>query len=77
VGWNRLAVGPLLGVFPFRTHIAASRIDGASSLVLDFDVPRNPRWCRPTCDELREVAPGVFTGMRLYGRLSQNGLVRC
>jgi hypothetical protein len=28
-GWNRLAVGPVLGAFPFRTCIAPSKNDGA------------------------------------------------
>jgi hypothetical protein len=69
-GWNRFAVGPVLSALPFRTRITTSRIDGRPSLVLDFDVPRNPRWQRPLWDELREVVPGVFfgtTGLRLFG----------
>jgi hypothetical protein len=70
-GWNRLAVGPVLGAFPFRTSIAPSRNDGAPALALDFDVPRNPWWERRMWDELREVIPGVLlgtTGLRLFGR---------
>jgi hypothetical protein len=69
-GWNRLAVGPLLGVCPFRTYHAPSRIDGALALVLDYDVHRNPWWQRRMWDELREVMPGVFLGIagaRLFG----------
>lgn len=73
-GWNRLAVGPVLDAFPFRTYIAPSRTDGALTLVLNFDVPRNPRWGRLIWDELREVIPGVFlgpTGLRLFGGYRQ------
>jgi len=69
-GWNRLALGPFLGVCPFRTYIAPSKSDGAPTLVLDYDVPRNPWWLRLTWDELREVIPGVFLGtvsVRLFG----------
>jgi hypothetical protein len=70
-GYNRLAVGPVLDAFPFRTFLGPSRIDGRPSLILDFDVPRNPWWERRTWDELREVGPGVFggtTGLRLFNR---------
>lgn len=70
-GWNRFGVGPVLGAFPFRTFIGPSKSDGAPTLVLDFNVPRNPWWERLTWDELREVIPGVFmgtTGLRLLGR---------
>jgi hypothetical protein len=64
-GWNRLAAGPVLHAFPFRTYLASSRIDGAPALVIDYDVPRNPWWQRKVCDELREVIPGVYLG--IYG----------
>jgi hypothetical protein len=70
-GYNRIGVGPVLTAFPFRTYIGPSKIDAAPTLVLDFDVPKNPWWERPTWDEQREIAPGVFfgtTGLRLAGR---------
>jgi hypothetical protein len=70
-GYNRLAVGPILDAFPFRTFVGPSRIDGRPSLILDFNVARNPWWERLTWDELREVGPGVFagtTGLRLFGK---------
>jgi hypothetical protein len=70
-GWNRLAVSPVLGAFPFRTYIGPSKTDGAPTLALDFDVPRNSWLARRIWDELREVIPGVFlgpTGLRLFGR---------
>ena len=70
-GWNRLGVGPVLAAFPFRTFLGPSKNDGAPTLVLDFDVERNPWWERLTWDELREVSPGVFmgtSGLRIFGR---------
>lgn len=70
-GWNRMGIGPVLGAFPFRTYVGPSRYDGAPTLVLDFDVPRNPWWERLTWDELREVLPGVYfgtTGLRILGK---------
>jgi hypothetical protein len=70
-GYNRLGAGPMLDAFPFRTFVGPSRIDGRPSLILDFNVPRNPWWERLTWDELREVGPGVFagtTGLRVFGK---------
>ena len=73
-GWNRLAAGPVLDAFPFRTYLASSRLDGAPALVLDYDVSRNPWWQRKIWDELREVIPGVYLGIfgaRLFGGYRQ------
>jgi hypothetical protein len=70
-GYNRLGLGPALQAFPFHTFIGPSKLDDAPSLVLDFDVPKNPVGERQTWDELREVAPGLFlgaSGLRLFGR---------
>jgi hypothetical protein len=70
-GYNRLAVGPVLDAFPFRTFVGPSQLDGQPALILDFNVPRNPWWERLTWDELREVSPGIFagtTGLRLLGK---------
>jgi hypothetical protein len=70
-GWNRIAIGPILDIFPFKTRIGTSAVDGKQSIILDFNVPRNPWWERLTWDELREVEPGVFLGLttlRLFGR---------
>ena len=70
-GWNRLGVGPTLAALPFRTFVGPSRNDGAPTLVLDYDVAKNPWWLRPIWDELREVIPGVFmgtVGLRILGR---------
>jgi hypothetical protein len=69
-GWNRLAIGPVLAAFPFRTYIAPSKIDGGPALAVDYDTPRNPWWQRGVLDELREVIPGVFLGIfgaRIFG----------
>lgn len=61
-GYNRLGIGPFLNAFPFRTYIAPSKLAEGASLVLDFNVPRNPIGERQTWDELREVAPGLYLG---------------
>ena len=69
-GWNRLGAGPFLGAFPFRTYIGPSKVDGRTSMILDFNVPKNPPGERQTWDELREVLPGVMlgaSGLRLWG----------
>ena len=70
-GFNRVGRGPLVTVFPFKTGLGPSVIDGGPCVIIDYDVPRNPWWERLTYDELREVGPGVFLGvttLRLFGR---------
>ena len=70
-GYNRFGIGPVLGGFPFRVYFGPSLIDERPSLLLDFDVPRNPWVERLTWDELREVSPGIMlgaTGLRIGGR---------
>ena len=70
-GWNRFAKGPILTIFPFKTLLGASIIDGNTSVIIDYNVKRNPWWERRSWDELREVDPGVFLGftaIRMFGR---------
>ncbi len=70
-GFNRLARGPLVAIFPFKTSLGASILDGEPCVIIDYDVPRNPWWQRLTYDELREVGVGVYLGittLRLFGR---------
>jgi hypothetical protein len=64
-GINRIHLPGLLGdqaLFPFRTSVAPSDVDGAPTIVLDYDLPENPPWIRRVHDELREVGPGLFLG---------------
>ena len=66
-GFNRFAIGRIVGALGFRTSIARSRLDGRPAVALDFG-------SAPLLDELREVSPGVFlgpTGIRLRGRYRQ------
>jgi len=70
-GFNRAGRGPLVAVFPFKTTIGQSVIDDERSVIIDYNVPRNPWWERLTWDELREVSPGIYLGvttLRLFGR---------
>jgi hypothetical protein len=70
-GFNRVGRGPLVTVFPFKTGLGPSVLDGGPCVIIDYNVPRNPWWERLTYDELREVGPGVFLGittLRLFGR---------
>ncbi len=48
--------------FPFETRVEPSAIDGAPSILLDYDLAANPGPIRMIRDELREVAPGLFLG---------------
>lgn len=71
VGFNRGRTGPILTALPFKTYFAPSMIDQGHSLILDYDVPRNPWWQRPIFDELREISPGLFlcfSAYRVLGR---------
>lgn len=68
-GINRVRLPGLLGsqsLFPFRTSVAPSSLDGAPAIVLDYDLPENPAWIRRVHDEVREVAPGLFLGPAMW-----------
>ena len=68
-GINRIRIPGALGrqdLFPFHTRFAASALDGAPTLVLDYDLPRNPPYIRKIHDEIREVAPGLFLGPAMW-----------
>ncbi len=61
-GFNRLRLWGIQDAFPFNVAIAKSLYDGRKTITLDFDVPENPSWEKPTWDELREVSPGIYMG---------------
>lgn len=68
-GINRIRIPGALGrqnLFPFHTRFAASAVDGAPALVLDYDLAENPPWIRKIHDEIREVAPGLFLGPAMW-----------
>ena len=65
-GINRLRLGGLQAGWPFKVGIAPSVVDGKPCIALDFDVEENPWWEKPTYDELREIAPGVYMGPSTY-----------
>jgi len=74
-GFNRLARGPVVTVFPFKTSIGPSVLDGQPSVILDYDIPRNPWWERVCWDELREVGPGVYLGVTTVRWRGRNPVV--
>jgi len=69
VGHNRVQVPRALGrqnLFPFETRFGASAIDGARTLILDYDLAVNPSYIRHIHDEIREVSPGLFLGPAMW-----------
>jgi len=69
VGHNRVALPGGLGrreLFPFATSFGASALDGAPTLILDYDLADNPRFIRHVHDEIREVSPGLFLGPAMW-----------
>jgi hypothetical protein len=77
-GHNRVYLRGVLGrqdLFPFATSFGASAIDGARTLVLDYDLGVNPPFIRRIHDEIREVSPGVFLGPAMWKRGSERALV--
>jgi hypothetical protein len=69
VGHNRVNVPRALGrqhLFPFETRFGPSAIDGAPTLVLDYDLAVNPSYIRHIHDEIREVSPGLFLGPAMW-----------
>jgi hypothetical protein len=65
-GINRVHLGGRHSLFPFRTLIRPSVIDGAPAITLDYDLPDNPGFIRAIHDEVREVAPGLFLGPAMW-----------
>jgi hypothetical protein len=67
-GVNRLHLFGRHHLFPFHTRSAASAIDGAPCIALDYDLPDNPGVIRKIHDEVREVSPGLFLGPAMWKR---------
>lgn len=65
-GGNRLRLLPGRELFKFVTRIEPSAIDGQPCIVLDYDIPSNPRLIRGIRDELRQVGPDLFFGPALW-----------
>lgn len=68
-GHNRVHVPGVLGrqnLFPFATSFGPSALDGAPTLILDYDLDVNPGFIRRIHDEIREVSPGVFLGPAMW-----------
>jgi len=61
-GINRVVLGGRHRLFPFRTHLGPSVVDGGPAVVLDYGDPDNPGFIRAIHDEVREIAPGLFFG---------------
>jgi hypothetical protein len=61
-GINRVRLAGTRRWFPFQTRVEPSAIDGDACILLDYDLPENPKPIRMIRDELREVAPGLFLG---------------
>jgi hypothetical protein len=61
-GLNRVHLLGRHQLFPFLTSIRPSAVDGAACVVLDYDLPDNPRLIRAIHDEIREIEPGLFLG---------------
>ncbi|HEU4408869.1 MAG TPA: hypothetical protein VFS43_26645 [Polyangiaceae bacterium] len=61
-GVNRVRLGGRHALFPFRTRLGASVIDGAPAVVLDYDLPDNPAVIRAIHDEVRLVDEGLWLG---------------
>jgi hypothetical protein len=61
-GINRIVLGGRHTLFPFRTLVRPSVMDGAPCIVLDYDLPDNPGVIRAIHDELREIEPQLFLG---------------
>jgi hypothetical protein len=78
VGHNRLVVRGVLGrqnLFPFATSFGPSAIDGAPTLILDYDLADNPGFIRAVHDEVREVEPGLFLGPAMWKSSGRRTLV--
>ena len=74
-GINRVHLFGRHQLFPFHTLLGPSRIDGAQTLILDYDLADNPGLIRKIHDEIREVSPGLFLGPAMWKTESGEALV--
>ena len=79
MGNNRVFIPGVFGhqnLFPFATFFGPSAIDGAPTLILDYDLDVNPGYIRRIHDEIREVGEGLFVGPAMWkGRDSKSLLL--
>jgi hypothetical protein len=74
-GLNRVHLVGRHQLFPFLTSIRPSALDGAPCVVLDYDLPDNPRLIRAIHDEIREIEPGLFLGPAMWKAAAGRKLV--
>ena len=74
-GINRVHLGGRHLLFPFETRVEPSAIDGEPTVVLDYDLPDNPRLIARIHDEIREVSPGLYLGPAMWKSGSARTLV--
>ncbi|HEY3819697.1 MAG TPA: hypothetical protein VGL81_21160 [Polyangiaceae bacterium] len=74
-GLNRVHLAGRHQLFPFLTSVGPSVLDGAPCVVLDYDLPDNPRLIRAIHDEVREIEPGLFLGPAMWKAASGPKLV--
>lgn len=77
-GYNRVSIPRVLGkqrLFPFATSFGPSAIDGAPTLVLDYELAVNPPYIQRIHDEIREVSPGLFLGPAMWKSRERKTLV--
>ena len=74
-GLNRVHLFGRHQLFPFLTSIRPSALDGAPCVVLDYDLPDNPRLIRAIHDEIREIEPGLFLGPAMWKAAAGRKLV--
>lgn len=65
-GVNRVHLGGRHQLFPFRTRIDASVVDGAPAVILDYDRADNPSFIRAIHDEVRLVDDGLWLGPAMW-----------
>ena len=67
-GINRIRIWGRHRLFPFRTYVGPSVVDGRPSVFIDYDDPDNPALIRAIHDEVREVESGLFLGPACWKR---------
>lgn len=74
-GINRVRLGGRHQLFPFRTALGPSELDGGPCVRLDYDLAVNPGAIRAIHDEVRQVRPGLFLGPAMLKRADAPRLV--
>lgn len=75
-GFNRIGLGSLeILRYNFTAEIGKSRFSDQNLLIINHNLPKNPKWVRQFHDEMVEVKPGIYLATSHYKKRNKLELV--